>query len=720
METGINRRGVLTVLGSLCAYGCGGGKDGNGLPQQVSAETTTPASVTGDVSDRQAIVSNAGETGAAVPRPAPEPPPDPEPLPKSEPVPDHEPLVGSRFSITKRTINLRRVVSFDTYYGGGRYERFQRLAVLRGDRASIPFHAESIADGGAKIQLLRTSYTLVLDGAPVATAKVPAGSIEGAFELDLSGVSEGWHIFDIGNLAADESCPMWAMYVMKGATGLPQSSIPVVSGTYELVKKQQPIHILAMVPGVFAPRSLPLAARQCEPFSAELSRRELFQTQLMPFRYGDMHRPNMSRDVILSTGCKQNYFWSTLKSLKPNVPLLDGPRGVGTVTMPTHLQIGRRQGVYFCDPWRVGLVDATGHVRTIAGYRHKAPPSHWEDPADLELIGDWSSIPEERRGFHEVWGLAWDQASLATDQNAAPINGEKPHATGPRVFVADSQNNRVCLLTFNATNHNPPKVSEFLTGLADPWDVACVDGVLYVSERKAHRIAAYDSISGAFIRVVVSGADLSTVDRNRFVKRKADLSTVQSQPCVGPEGLFYQDGWLYFGSRAMEQVKRVNIATGAIEVMCHPKMYNNSHYIKIALSDGTFGPRGTVFTCTWALTYGALPGAHIDGRLWSYHLGTDAVGPEWETVGYLTAVAVGQGRMAYGGAMEALSLISKRSATDPSYDLQRIAVGKTLYTERGYHLTHGQDGWGYHGLKLPWGEHAEMDYYLRSHGHVPG
>ena len=38
-------------------------------------------------------------------------------------------------------------------------------------------------------------------------------------------------------------------------------------------------------------------------------------------------------------------------------------------------------------------------VVTLAGYRHKDMASYWNDPTSAELVGDWSSIPANRRGF---------------------------------------------------------------------------------------------------------------------------------------------------------------------------------------------------------------------------------------------------------------------------------------------------------------------------------
>jgi hypothetical protein len=418
------------------------------------------------------------------------------------------------------------------------------------------------------------------------------------------------------------------------------------------------------------------------------------------------------------------YFWHHFIGAKPRFPLLDGLRGVGSVSMPTHLQVGRNGKIYFTDSWRLGVVSPYGEVKTLAGYRHKSTPSYWEPEPDVELVGDWSAIPESRRGFHELWGMAWDQRTLGTDPNAAPIGGEQPHVTGPRAFVADTQNNRVCLITFSATSRDAPaKVTEFITGLADPWDVVCENGVLYVSERTAHRISAFDATTGARLRTVLQGQDMSGVNASRFPFKKASTTDIQTQNVVGPEGMTYQDGWLYYASRVMEQVKRVNVSStskplGTVELVANVTMDTNSQYAKIAISDGTFGPRGTVFVVTWSVLYYGFPQAYLpNGTLWNYQGGYEEPGLPYATNGYPCAVAVGAGKLVWGGAIEGLVMLSRKLASDPQLDHARYVRGEKEYIGRGYPLLYGHAGWGFYGIPLPWGQSGDMDYFLAAQGH---
>jgi hypothetical protein len=214
---------------------------------------------------------------------------------------------------------------------------------------------------------------------------------------------------------------------------------------------------------------------------------------------------------VYSTFNPRAYFWTHLVAKVPVLPLLDGPRNVGTLMMPTHIQVGHTGGAYFCQPWRVGKVGTDGTIKTLAGYRHKRPHPTWGE-GDLELVGDWSAIPAERRGFHELWGMTWDLTSVVTDKTAPTIEGRSPHPVGPRQFVSDTQNNRICLLSYSRVDAEaPPKVSEFIAGLSDPWDVVFASGVLYVSQRQGHKITAHDPNTGALLKTLLAGAALATV-----------------------------------------------------------------------------------------------------------------------------------------------------------------------------------------------------------------
>jgi hypothetical protein len=661
-----------------------------------------------------------------------------------------EPPPGA-ITIHQREVDTADILMFDKYHDESRYLRFQELQVLTGSSAAILFRRWDLDAGGNILPIPAGVYDLLVDDVVQTSITMPAGQNVGTFTLDLTGLQDGWRILDIVRVALpSQSVAPWAVFVNKaGGQAVEHSEIPIMSGSYDLAHDSFD-HFWAMVPSTFSPTLVPLTDRSCPSFSTADAPSTLFRENIVPHHKDtNIHRVSITGDGIRTSFNRQNYFFEDLVHRYPHLHLLDGPRGQGTLMMPTHIMVDRHGGAYCMDPWRVVRVSSDGTVTTRAGYRHNTPePRHFSESRlgeGLELVGDWSAIPVARHGFHELWGGAFDLNTVAfanldtgAPQQLNSINGdlEHPHSVGPRLFVADSQNNRICLLTFTRDSFTAePVVTEFLTGLGDPWDVVWAvgteeglsTGVIYVAERTSHRIACYNAVTGAFIRTVVDGAALATVSASRFVVPLASLATIRLEDVVAPEGLFYQDSYLYYGSDAMREVRRVHLTTGVIEVVCRPTHDENSHYIKIAVSDGTFGPRGTVFTFTFSIAKFGMPEAFLPdtgpaGTQWGFH---SHLSPEisrgrggiWESLGYPTSGGIGLGRLFVGSTEEGLIRISKVLTGDPVVNNTSYQAGRTLYRSLGYHLFYGANGYRFNDLELPWGEDDDMDYYLTWNGH---
>jgi hypothetical protein len=613
------------------------------------------------------------------------------------------------------------IVYFSSYaFSVGSYEREIHNTILPAIVPTIGFHANL-----SPYKLRSPTYALLCDGAKVAEQAVPAGTDRSAFtDVDLSAIDDGWHLFDIvSDTPGETTVPHW-MYVSKSGAKPAQAWAPVQTGSYNAQRAGFRVS-WAKVPT--APTKVgghPLAARQALAFNSALPPSALFRRDLLPVVTGD---PFFVRtDHGLKTCLQlQAYALGPFIAKEPPHLLRDGPRGIGTVSGATHMQVGRRGGVYFVDSWRFGVVSAQGHVKTLCGWRHG-------DSGDLEMVGDWSAIPEERRGLHEAWGLAWDARTVAEstlDKAKLLDRGdgvmEHPHIAPPTAFISDSQNNRVLRVRFNPASHDAPAiVSEFLVGIADPWDVVYHDGLIYVSERAAHRIAAYDAVTGAYVRTLVQGAPLASWDRHRRLARLAGLDTIRAQDCVGPEGLYLIDGSLYFGSMAMAQVRRVDLATGKVSVVCSVSN-TEDQYIKIAVSDGTFGPRGTVFCSFWENAQMGGPHAFLpDGKPWYFwYMGQNDVsegrGGSWRSINYSTSACVGQGRLFFASSSYGISEITQALPSDPPEpDAARYKQGYEQYRNDGHAIIHGGDGYGQFEIPLPWGVSDAMDYYLSCHGHI--
>jgi hypothetical protein len=663
-------------------------------------------------------------------------------------------------TLQSRQLNVNSMLMFERWFDGeGAYSRSTAYLILSGASARVKWRRYSINTGRLAVQPGQ-SYRLLIDGAELARAEPSAASSAmQEFAVDVSSLSEGWHWLDIQGAAGDTGVP-FAAYVMHGSQPVPQPMVPVTTGSFAHKFHTNGLHHWGLVPGQFAPTRIPLPARRVVPFAdAPSDRAQFVKTEIAPVRWpADMNRPNISTGTaahpgltagLLTTGDLQYYFKHNFFGKLPRVVCLDGPRGMATASWLTHIELGvplpdgtTRGNIYCADPWSIFKLDKAGRKTTLAGYRHAMLGAHFADTNPrLELVGDWSAVPPERRGFHELWRFDWDSRTLATAGPAIPNDGngnqpEDPHATGPVMFAADTQNNRVCRLEFDPRSHAAPcKITEFITGLRDPWAVRYHSGSLYVSERLGHCIKEFDATTGALIRTVLQGPALSSVSASRQPTRLATLPVIRTHDIVGPEDIEIQadaDGvWLYFGSWAMSQIRRVNLSTGQVQV-CVPELFldGNALFVKIAISDGTFGPRGSLFSVTWSAANAGFSNALPEGwrrigatswERWDYYRGNEGAehGLPWPNRmnGYPTAVAAGHGRLLWSGAHDGLAMLTRRLPEDARLD-GRYAAGRAKWISAGYYLTHGHHGWGFFGLPLPWGVDPDIDYYLRAQGHT--
>lgn len=659
------------------------------------------------------------------------PPPSPSPSPgPTGPVPA-PPSPG----ITARWINTAGAILIEGGFVSSRYERSQRVVIWSGSGIRrIEVILYDFASGGVRIPLRAATYRLKVNGVRHSTVARKGDSV--FFDINQDALSEGWHWLDVEGGSGETTIPL-PIYRRRGDRAAPQTQMPILTVSQEMMfptsgafeerimtipaGESSTIHF-GMVPAKFEPTVQSLVPRDCPSFSTAVAASDLVCTQVVPCRKSDLYRPTVTADGVMTTSGMQCYHFYDLVAEIPQFPLLDGPRGRGTVAGATHLQVGRGGKIYGVDPWRMFRIEPDGTVVTLAGWRQRTPMANYTGPQDLELVGDWSSIPASRHGFHEAWGMAWDERTLTVNESAPPIpseGNEKPHQTGPVAFISDTQNNRILRIEFSATSRSaPPKVTEFITDLGDPWDCVCAQGVLYVSERTRHRIAAFDATTGAFIRTVISGAALGFVTPQRWPQLNpgVTLDVVREQPCVAPEGLYLRGRSLFFGSRLMEQVREINLDSGAIVRRQNIYCDGNSLYAKIAVSDGSFGPEGTIFVVTWSLRALGYPHTYLpDGQEWSI-AASPRLGAMWGDAGYPTAVAVGQGRLLVGNVSEGLNMLSLALPTDRPMPTQ-AGAGALEYWRRGYKKSHGFSGWGHYGLPVPWDITPDIDAFLEYCGH---
>ena len=631
---------------------------------------------------------------------------------------------GGALPVTSALPNLAKTLVFGGWMSYcNRYERMEHAVVLSAGKTQVNVLTCDIANGGSKIPLgVDTTLTLTLDGKAVATAAVKVADVAVTFNVDITGIAEGWYRASVTGLDGSWSVLDYGVYVLKGAVAQPGAWMPVTTASHELIFEGGGRYQQTWVPTKFAPVTVAYPAREFPDLATVPMRKDVVITSLAVPRPGDPYRPALTKDGVWTTANSENYFYSDFEQPTPRLPMLDGPRGRGSIIAPTHLEVGSaapggalRGNVYFIESWRIGKVTPDGTVVTLAGYRHKDMASYWADPTSAELVGDWSSIPPERRGFAQPWGMAWDPRTLVINEQAAPIpseNNEKPHVLGPALYISDTYRNRVVKLEYSATAHGvPPKVTEFVTGLNQPWDVIAVGTQLYVSDRMNNAIKVFDMNTAALVKSI---------------------------PVVQPEGMALLDGWLYYASVKSKSIRKINLATGEDVLIADPTVAGsgmgyfingNSRFMKIAVSDGSFGPRGMIAYTTWSNSNFGYPNL-IDGATgksidWiSVKPGDQVKGTNPLGLGsYASAVGIGHGRMLFGTAEEGLHVVSKALETDPVIDSVLYKAGQDQWQARGYGLTHGPGGYGYYGLPLPWGVTPEIDYFLRANLHgasLPG
>jgi hypothetical protein len=655
----------------------------------------------------------------------------------------------------ERPLNLSRMLIFREFNSQGRYTRWIPNKVVGAKVAKLEFLVEN-PNAGSTIYLAPVPHDLIVDirgdgvDRRVVATVTPSGTTQIAAwtNVDLSSIPDGWHVFDIGGgQQGDTAHPLW-MYVAKaGAVGgkYPAGDFaPMQTGSFGIVHEDGPTARWGKAPLAIDPPAMQIRPRaNFIPFDYPAQSTQLFRRNLSPYINGDPPYAQTLADGRRTCLNVHAYAYSTITTARPGVVLRDGPYGVGLVPGATALWIGARGTVFFCDSWRFGRVLPNGEIVTLAGWR--------QGDNGLELVGDWSSIPPERHGLREPWGMVFlgkpikkvhdtllaypdTSVSLPLESIGAANDGvmAHPHAMNPVAFIADSQNNRILRVEFDGHSHDvKPTVTEWATGLSDPWSIAIDEAdTLYVTERQANRISMWSSATpqthlGNLIETPPAGFTLAYIDVNRKVVRVRPRDELRTYPCVLPEGIAYQDGEITWSSKAQSDIRRIDVATREMRVLASFDAAAKAEYAQIALSDGTFGPRGTVFLSTWEVDRMGAPWAFLpDGTQWRVAAMASVAtnsgkGGKYEGIGYSMAPAVRGGRLVYSGADYGLVELSLAQPGDYTIDEAKFAAGKRAYDRAGYRLRCGVHGFRqWKDEPLPWGMSPDVDYYLEMNGHA--
>lgn len=650
------------------------------------------------------------------PPPKPDPPQTPpvEPPPEDAPVdPVPEPPDAWDFGTVIESPDRSTLVVFVSYASGTSYYRGQKITTLSGS-ADVPFRRQNGQS------LVPGAYSLLMDGKATVSVEVGEDRSEAAFVLDTTGIADGWHWFRIGGPSGTSSL-RHAMLVRESR----QDWIPVETGTHGLIYYKHD-HVSARVPARFDPRTVPLVPRELDDGTGAYD--DAFVTQLVPVRVDDIHRPNINASGTWSSFNSHAYFLGSMTTKYPTLPLLDGDRGRGTVQMLTSAHMGRRGGVYGTDPWRFFHIHPDGRVQTLAGYRHEVH-RYWEDRAEPELVGDWSAIPEERRGFHEMWDARVDPDSVVTDP-AIQIDGMDGHPNDPRWLVADTQHNEIRQVVFDRKSHDTPaRILPFIDGLIDPWNCPIDQkrGLVYITERQGNRIGAWNKDTGQFVRWLYNLGPrpdlLTSAHRVHVGHATAHLSAF---PLVWPGDADIFGDWLYVASAPQRRIVRLDLETDEIETVIEDVGNGGILGMRVA-QDDSFGEPGEIVTWNWDNNAPYFGGPRLykpDGSgfrtvlRYRPHAGSGR-GSDFGGMTYALSGCVGKGRLVTGGANEGLIMVSRATPDDPPRpDPALVEKGAREWVGKGYHLTHGPGGWSYHSLPLPFGESPAIDAYLTEQGHA--
>jgi hypothetical protein len=642
--------------------------------------------------------------------PPADPPADPPPIDPVDPLPPPVPSAAPR--IHSEPVNRGAMVWPLAWAWSMPYQRSTGLiAWMPGADVSVEYKRGGANGDGV---LLERTYTLHIDGEPVSTVTVPAGRANWFFTFKAP-TTPGWVTLTTSGRAENESDIRYFALVKGGKSEM----VPVVQSSLELSERHtDKTHAWAWVP-VGPGVARPTKDHEYMPVTVES---EQIADQLVP---GDQYPPTLLHEAFGDTIAvgNQAYYWDQVIRLNrkwPDVILKDGPRGIGTLCFTTHIEIGRgtqtedpnsapRKNIYACDPWRVVRITNTGHITTLVGYRHESGLSGVEP----ELVGDWSAIPAERRGFDLLWGMCWDSRTTLhnIDTAAQPIPAEdnrKPHLTGPRMYVADSKRKRICRVEFDGSSHTTPaKVSEVATGRGF-WD--CVEdpttNTMIASIRDEHRVVRM-TFDGEILETLIQN-DLTMpggagLDARHVAWPRGTVDEVRAQPILAPEGLYLLDGLLYIGSKAQGQITVLDMSTLKIARRVPVVITGNSMFVKLAVSDGSYSGRGTIFDTTFDVQHGARwYGIKPDGTKW-----ITATCVAYPMADYQMAVGIGGGRMICGGSDYGLVRHFKGTMNGALY-----AKGKAEFAAMHGRLVYGPHGVGRFAVE---GSDA-LRYYVEHNG----
>lgn len=676
-------------------------------------------------------------------------------------------------SLVRQTVNLQRVVALDRQLmSGSRYERYQKHTSLNQTVNVLKINCDDQTQGGLPVAFAYPKYGLQF--APLmpdnsvgsfierGTVTVQPGTTKTAnLTATLGNEPDGWYLTRLvaydaaGNVVTSptEWEGQYWLVIDRNGTARNDTRVVIQSGNFDWQHTFAGTNLgyftwIVLPKSAVVPQARPLPARNSvTPFSTTLGGGSLARVSLLPTTDTidqNTHYPCVTNRGVTVCDNMQGYEPFHMFALFPTLPLMDGERGICTAPHALFLRGGRNGKVYGMTPWSFFVMDSTGKKTTLAGLVHNEP-TYWESPVSsvsdprIRVVGNWVGVPPAEQYPRESWGMDWDAQSLLLDNNAAPIGGEQPHlpyttsagqlVDGPRYFFVDVLNRCVEGQTNGRDRAAPHRMMVRISGLSDPWGCVSRGRSIFIAERGRHAISEWSMDTYQKVRDVIidpTASSLGAVGTNPrrwqwFGGYPAGRDACRLRPIVAPEGLAIIDDWLYWGSMAQAQVKRVNLTTGIIENVCNVPLSVgggvDSYYVQIAVSDGTFGPKGSVFTTTFYNDNLGKPNAfQPNGTGWgyqNYQQGIDCgAGGNWNGSHYATGVAVHEGRMFCADSSGAINYFCKADSYDKPIDAVKAKAGWSKWQGLGYSVMHGPYAINRSTAPLPWGIDANIDYWM--------
>lgn len=668
---------------------------------------------------------------------------DPEPGPEPDPGPD--PL-GRPPAVFRELIERVPTLSL-TWAKNTRYNRkHDEIIVTDG---ILHVEVQSREFGAGRRHRMPGEYTLLIDGEPFAPLPVKNNRWGDYLEedIDVSAAGGGNHLVEIFSTAGEQSIPE-PMYIEAG--GPRREWLAIMPPSQEVIIQGHPFAI-QYVRNTFEPVAEPLEPRQYTPFNYLPKGAEQWREVLIPCDES-AHYPTLTDEGVPTAMSWQRYYAGSVTDDMPDFPLLDGERGICNAGAAMHIEVGsaacpelggRVENVYVQGSYQWYKLRPNGEKVTLVGWRSN--PAHMSDPGSTpvyDLVGDWSAIPEARHGFGGGWGACFIPKSLRVntaaprvpeEQNLHPHFSPKGDGYGPAALLTDDRFSRILKAQGGSHSHGTEwRVTEWCTDLISPFDIVphpFLEDHYIASDQEGNAIYLLRDHGdrGEIVDTIVQGAPLAELHPiSRIATSKYSLDRRRQADAVFPQGLAVVGDDLLFGMNMQEQIRKIGLRSGVIDIAVAESRTARSYaYSKFAVSTGQAGPAMTIYQQRWSNSDGGFPDVFLPGGQ-KYdlckHGGPGLLrgrGGWYQSEGYGSGVGIGPGRIVWNTVRGGLSQLRLADAGEPLFDRRRFNDGESLFVQRTHAERFGRAGWGaWHGERLPWGEHPDIDYFLACSGHT--